>query len=108
MHRGPPRGRDHHLAGGVVLDPLPRPRIGQHRGGVIALREGEWRDRGGHREVNSTTEHRHPPATRNPLWERVPVATDVHGKWVPNRLAKRRRSPAGNRSHTTRGNPIPS
>ncbi len=67
VHRRPPRGGLHHLAGGVVLDLLLGPRVGQHRSGVVALGGLGRVEVGGHRGVNPAIDHRQSRARKAPF-----------------------------------------
>ena len=58
VHRRPRRRCLEDLAGGVVLDLLLGPRIGQHRGGVVCPIERERVESRGHRGTNPATAHR--------------------------------------------------
>ncbi len=98
VHRRPPRGGLHHLAGGVVLDLLLGPGVGQHRGGVVALGRLRRVEVRGHRGVNPAIDHRQPEAWKAPFHKgsrnflenllgraRRPRARPAVGERVPSR-----------------------
>ena len=98
VHRRPPRGRPHHLAGPRRPRPPRAPAQSPTRRRGRRSRERERVQGRGHRGTNSTTDHRHPPGAGSPLWTRVAaprVCTESGPRPVPWDGSRRRRRCGG-------------